>query len=678
MTTQDVGSQLTFGLLCPEGDERGAALSDFFYFTGTNITAQQRMDGSQYSKALAKLVAHAGMQLSRADMADEAAVLVAGTFAEMQVPTMFCISTQPGPARTVELGLLARARGSLDPASIKGRLVQAVRGGDLPLLADVLDGVVAGSEMSTLILEISALLSIPQSQLTDALLFRIERELKETGCTAAGKDASSRVAALSTFMRSRASSIAMAPRSEAAPQDGKTETVPSHSKAQVNALYHIYESQNFQQQEQALMRMNAASGVLFLALTGQFLSTRVGNACGPIDDKELEQSTGKNSEGVTTGPGWFPIPIFHQVVWGQVEALQGKVELNKLAAMRYKMPKLLGVLAARGLRGQDEQGMIRLQTLELTEFYMQLKSRTWFHQLDPINDLWLRLISHYHDEDGAKQRRLHQPDSCGDWTAFQYALEPWSHIMQLVGIPLTGPCSLTHFMAPVQAFWMLHGPAAGPAQRATIEAACCSYIRTSLEDYVTSYNLVRNRADATATFACVNRLGTGNALMTLHQCSAGFNSSIARKRAGGGGGAGEAGAMGTPLKVPRTAWGPETAAGPPKPQPAPQGDGKGKSKGLPPTGDYFTDEGNGVWSAPNGWQFNAAGAQAWLQSNGHSDKCLHAMLLSGAPKQAFKVQVAKACKRVGKPHQEGGAAHEPPAAWKPADFVVRRGGKAGH
>ena len=50
MTTQDVGSQLTFGLLCPEGDERGAALSDFFYFTGTNNTAQQRMDGSQYSK----------------------------------------------------------------------------------------------------------------------------------------------------------------------------------------------------------------------------------------------------------------------------------------------------------------------------------------------------------------------------------------------------------------------------------------------------------------------------------------------------------------------------------------------------------------------------------------------------------------------------------------------------
>ena len=80
MTTRDVGSQLTFGLLCPEGDERGAALSDLFYYTGSNITAQQRMDGSQYSKALAKLLAHAGMQLSRADMADEAAVLVAGTF----------------------------------------------------------------------------------------------------------------------------------------------------------------------------------------------------------------------------------------------------------------------------------------------------------------------------------------------------------------------------------------------------------------------------------------------------------------------------------------------------------------------------------------------------------------------------------------------------------------------
>ena len=54
------------------------------------------------------------------------------------------------------------------------------------------------------------------------------------------------------------------------------------------------------------------------------------------------------------------------------------------------------------------------------------------------------------------------------------------------------------------------------------------------------------------------------------------------------------------------------------------------------------------------------------------------MLLSGAPTQAFKVQVAKACKRVGKPHQEGGAAHKPPADWKPADFVTRRGGKAGH
>ena len=125
----------------------------------------------------------------------------------------------------------------------------------------------------------------------------------------------------------------MAPRSETISQDGKTEAVESHSKAQGNALYHLYESPNFQQQEQALQRMSDAKGVLFLALTGKFLSERIGNACGPSDAKELEQSTGRNAAGVTTGPGWDPIPVFQQVVWGQVEALQGKVELNKLAAM---------------------------------------------------------------------------------------------------------------------------------------------------------------------------------------------------------------------------------------------------------------------------------------------------------------------------------------------------------
>ena len=62
---------------------------------------------------------------------------------------------------------------------------------------------------------------------------------------------------------------------------------------------------------------------------------------------------------------------------------------------------------------------------------------------------------------------------------------------------------------------------------------------------------------------------------------------------------------------------------------------------APPTASRQQQpQGNGVWSAANGWQFNAAGAQAWLQSNGHGDKCLHAMLLSGAPKQAFKARAA--------------------------------------
>ena len=682
LTPRDVGAELTFGLLCPEGDERGAVLSDFFYFTGTCITAAQRAEGTQYSKALAKLIAASGMEGALANSADEAAVIITGLLADMQVPTMFCISTQPGPARTVELALLTRSRGVLDHASIKGRLAQAVRGGELPLLANMLSGVVAGPEMSTLINEVGSLLNVQQGGLlSDALLYRIERELSATGCTAAGSDAMSRVAALTAYLRSRASAIETAPRNEAVTQDGKAESVTSHSKAHVVALYRLYQTPNFQQQEQALMRLADAKAVLFLALTGRFLSERIGNACGPADAAELEQSTGKDAEGNTTGPGWAPIPIFHQVVWGQVEALQGKIELNKLAAMR-PQPKLLGCLAARGLRGADDAGLIRLQTLELPQLYEQLKGRSWLTSLDIVNDLWLRLLAHYHDEDGSKQKRLQAHDSCGDWSVFQGVLEPLSHVMQVVGIPLTGPCSLARCMTPIQTFWMLHGPAAGPTQRATIEAACATYFRSALEDYVTSYNLVRNRADATVTFACMDRLGYGNPSMTITQQMAGFNASISRKRAGGGGGAGEAGTMGTPLKFPRTAWGvaqgTDPTAAPTKLPPATQGGAAGKSKGLPPPGDYFTDKGSGVWEAPNGWAFNAAGAQAWLQSHGHGDKCLHAMLLSGAPTQAFKVQVAKACKRVGKPHQEGGAAHKPPADWKPADFVTRRGGKAGH
>ena len=100
------------------------------------------------------------------------------------------------------------------------------------------------------------------------------------------------------------------------------------------------------------------------------------------------------------------------------------------------------VLAVRGLRGADDAGLIRLQTLELPQLYEQLKGRSWLTSLDIVNDLWLRLLAHYHDEDGSKQKRLQAHDSCGDWSVFQGVLEPLSHVMQVVGIPLTGPCSL--------------------------------------------------------------------------------------------------------------------------------------------------------------------------------------------------------------------------------------------
>ena len=82
----------------------------------------------------------------------------------------------------------------------------------------------------------------------------------------------------------------------------------------------------------------------------------------------------------------------------------------------------------------------------------------------------------------------------------------------------------------------------------------------------------------------------------------------------------------------------------------------------------------GKWSTSTGWEYDAKGAQQWLHANGGAQKCLKAMLLSGAPPHAFTNLVKAACTS---PVHEGEGAHVADVpGWDPAEWVTKRG-KAG-
>jgi hypothetical protein len=683
----DVTEFLTFGRLCPEGDDRASVLSAYFYFFGTHILAAQRVAGATFYKCIKATGVAAMRNAGRApEDAEDIAVTLARELVVSLARGLFSVQVPAGAERRTEMSNLIRLRGEPDTSMVKERLSAALAGGELPRLAVLLRGVASSHTLAALAAEAAQTLGFVELKWSEMQLRSLERALVECGCALAGVDAAARLLGLREYVGGRKAGFDAAPRQDALSSsagDGVV-TLASHSKMQITALFTCYETMNFKGQEKALVRMTEATGCLFLALTGKFLSSRVGSSVGPADAREYEEATATGA--YAGGEPWSPLAPLHGLVFGKLESLSGKPELGKLVPWRIHMPRLLGLLAVRGLHNVDEAANSRLLLLELPELWAQLQQKSWRSTLDVYNGVWLPLLACYHDEPLSAQARLQNHSAVADMSTLAAVAEPLAQVMQVVCVPLTGKGSVGRVLAPIQSFYALHAPGARPEQLVAIGAACAAYLRTCLEDYVVHLNLFRFETSPSAKMTAV--FGEGNGAPQLALCMASFASATARKRSSSGGGAD----LGTPIKFPRTCWTATTSGAAARAQPLVSFAGvdgrsspglridlataSGGGARLPKPGPMFTAVAGdaGKWSTSTGWEYDAKGAQQWLHANGGAQKCLKAMLLSGAPPHAFTNLVKAACTS---PVHEGEGAHVADVpGWDPAEWVTKRG-KAG-
>jgi hypothetical protein len=684
---RDVTPFLTFGRLCPDGDSRASVLSTFYYFVGTHILAAQRDEGTHFCKSIKAVIAaslrNAGRQ---AEDAEDVAVTVARELAASLARGLFTVHIPVGAERRTELSNLLRLRGEPDTAMVKERLPAALAGTELPRLGVLLEGVASAQTLAALAAEAAQTLGIAELKWGEMHLRSLERALVECGCSLSGEDAAARLLGLREYVSGRKAGFDAAPRQDAPSNSAGDGVVAlaSHNKMHIAALFECYETSNFKGQERAIVRFTEATGALFLALTGKFLSARVGSSVGPIDDREYQEATATGA--YAGGEPWAPLAPLHGLIFGKLESLAGKPELGKLVAWRIHMPRLLGLLAVRGLHNVDEAANARLLLLELPELWAQLQQKSWRTTLDIYNSVWLPLLACYHDEPLSAQSRLQNHAAVADMSTLAAVAEPLAQVMQIVCVPLSGKGSVGRVLAPIQSFYALHAPGARPEQLTSISAACAAYLRTCLEDYVVHLNLFRFETSPNARMTAVFGEGNGPPQLTLSMAS--FASATARKRSGNGGGA----EMGTPIKFPRTCWQAITSVaamrqtvafagvdGRASPGPALRIDGAAGAGGgkMPKPGPTFTAVAGdaGKWSTTTGWEYDAKGALQWLNANGGGHKCLKAMLLSGAPPHAFTGLVKHACTVAH--HETDGSHTADVPGWEASKWVTKRGKASG-
>ena len=609
---------------------------------------------------------------------EDNAIVFAEAILARQLPDAFLTMKASNAHRRRDATRAIQLKGKPDAAMVTALLPEALRSGELPFLAEFMRGETVPARLCVHVTVIALALKekVTQAAFGEQMVRAVERALAADNLNADGATPEARIANLETHLKERKTAGDNAPRTEGSEGVAGAMALVSHTKAQQDALFAVYATDNFRGQQAAIERMQDASGMLYLALTGSFLGA-VGTPAGPVDKAEE-----------TKAKSWTPIPVLHQLVWGKVQSLQGKESLRKLAINRIHMPKLLGELASRMLQGVDSAGEERMANLKLDAFWEQLKYSTWKHKLRFVNDLLVPVLCAFHDMDLKLQPPL-PPAACYDPQMLRLVAPLLSGVMVLCNVPLTGAHSIKGWLAPVERILALHAPGATAAQAAMLQQATATYIEESLEEFVTRFNQARFEADATAKLDAT--LGDGEALGQLNQTLRSFNNTASRKRAAEG--AADGGV--TVLKLPRTSFG--VAAGPLAAHitsAAVSGaaaatknvsfagvstdgaQGKGR-QGDPPKIDLRP--GDVAFQASEGYRFNETLAREKLKELGAKDRCYKALLCGSIQKEDFlKKCTERACTLTGTGQHMGCGAkgtgkHAPVKGFNCLEFRLKDG-----
>lgn len=664
---QTVATHLRYADLI-RADRDAGTVAQLEYFLHSRLTTVQRCADSDCERAWRGIVkavdggATGSAQALRHLEQDEPASIVAEALRASRLPSILATAHPRLTDRRRDATRRISLKGKPDAAMITECLPAMLDSGELDRLRAICAGEAVPQRILSLIEEVAALLKQDATTLSEARLRAIERALGATSARAAGKTAEERLADLAEKLAARALADATAPKHEGTLQAGHPGTagpmaaVTSHAKAQQEALFTLYETKNFSQQETALLRLTTPEGVLHLALTARFLGD-VGEADGPANAAEAALAL-----------LWAPVAVFHQLIWGKVQSLQSKEGLRKLFTLRIYMPQLLGTLAARELRGTDAAGDERLAALQLTTFWEQLKAQAWGNgKLDFVNDLLVPVMCAYHDLKPADQPRLHGGARYDP--ALLAAVTPiLAGVMTLCGVPRGGSAhTVRAWLTPVLDLFALHAPAASPGQLETLSQAAQAYIETSLHDYSIVFNQTRHEADPSATF--VAKLGDGQGLVTLNQVLRAFNNAAARKRAADG--TSDPG-YASILRLPRTAFsaqqGPAFTPRASDTSPAPTG----KKVALAAA----SGDNSPIMTTSTGFAYDVEKAMAKLAELGSASSCAMALLCYDCRDDNVRLANVKAgCPCYGQVGHighgsSGKGKHAPVAGFRPAQFLT--------
>jgi hypothetical protein len=648
----NVADHLRYGDLVGP-DRKADVLRRFEHVLRRRITTQQREIDSECDKAYRaaiKAVNDQGVGSAMVGLDDEEpAVLLAEALRASVLPPPF-VSMKLRPVERRRL--LAREialKGMPDAALVTECLPHLKGMAEFSGLGSFLAGELVPSQLQLNVTSLAAALEI-SGVFGEAMVRAVERRLRSDRHVGEGATPADRIAALEEHLTVRKLARDTAPKQESADSTAGITALPSHTKMQQDALYAVYATANFKEQEAAIDRMDEPLAYLHLALTASFLGA-LGAAGGPIDQDEKDRAA-----------HWTPIPVLHQLVWGKVQSLQGKEGMRKLVTARTHMPRLLAVLAARDWQGLDAAGKERIANVRLEALWAQLQAKSWNEgKLDVINDMWAPMFCAFHDMSPELQPRVPLLMRY-DMALMRAALPMLAGVMTVVTVPLGGAYSVRAWLAPAERMLQLHAPAAKPEQLEFLNRAVSQYIETSLEDFVTIYNQARFEADASATFRA--RLGDGEALGQLNQCLRAFNGTASRKRAADS-------SDGLLLfQVPHTQYGvaarPFQAVLDGRASPGPEKKVRiaetpatlGVARGARETFDA------GIWD------YDLGKVKAWLQKHGQGNKCAPAMCMGGWRGNDADVAIKKACPCYGTKGHVGYGRDAKGAHQVPKDFPL--------
>ena len=642
---------LRYGDLIRSADRSSATVLWLEYVLQQRVRTVHREENSEGNRAWCAII-RACDELSNGDIAamddEESAAAIAEALLAAQLPSAF-VTADPRPVnRRRTAAKIIKLRGQPDVALVTEGLTGALESGDFDWTAAFLAGETVPAVQRSLIESLAAALKINTVAFGEGMLKAVERALLQREARPEGASPQARIANLEDSILRRALAHETAPRAESADTPGGIAApLASHTKAQGEELFKLYQTANFREQEAAILRMDDVNGCLHVALTGSFLGG-VGEPDGPIDLQEQARAA-----------HWTPIAVFHQLIWGKVASLQGKEPLRKLATHRIHMPRLLAHLATAQLDGVDAAGQERLASLKLDALWSNMQLRRWKGKLDLVHDILVPVLCAYHEMPLGEQPRIPSPE-CYDPMILRQLAPLLTGVMRVCAVSPTSQYTVRGMLAPAERLLALHGAAASPSQITVLLRAVAEYIDDTMDDFNITFNLARLEADASATLPVP--LYSPEALGRLNLVLRAFNNTASRKRAAEGDSI-EGYRL---LRLPRTIYGAFTELGglaataslatvppsnqrltaaPPKNDP-PDASGSqtvrvfhddadarsaarrtacvrvgDKVDGIAPTGEH--------WSSSKYHMYDIGQARKWLAQQKCSNKCVKVLLMSG-------------------------------------------------